>query len=160
MIYSYEGKIDKYPISMLLIVDNNSKILGFYVYQKHAIFLKLDGEIDENFDIFIDEIDEKNNYVSKFLGKTDKSFKTISGNWQTNDKKKTLTFWLNQTKSVNDTFKLTTNNGDIVLNIRILNEDYFSIPFIMYRFDLHYCQYNRCDDRPSVVSLNESIVPR
>lgn len=159
-VYSYEGKIDKYPISMLLIVDDNSKISGFYVYQKHAQLIKLDGEVDKNFDLFIDEIDEKNNYTSKFIGKTDKSFKTINGNWQTNDKKKTLAFSLNQTKSVKDTFKIKTKKGDIVLNIKILNKKYFSIPFIMYRFDLHYCQNNRCDDRPSVVSLNDAIVPR
>lgn len=73
----YEGTIDKYPITMKLIVEDNN-LKGNYIYNKFGEYFIIKGQII-NDSIKIEGYDKKNNLTDIFLGTLQNG--KVSGDW-------------------------------------------------------------------------------
>lgn len=159
-VFTFQGKIDKYPISMLLWINKKNEVNGAYVYQKVAQFITLNGTVDNTMNITLNEFDADSNITATFQGKTDNNWTSINGTWTTTDKKKNLPFLLTQIKPNDDMYKIPTKKGDIFIGYSIYEDSKLDLPFNVYNFSLNWCMNNDCDNHPSFSDSNTLMLPK
>ncbi len=78
-LINYSGKIDKYPIELVLFIDS-SDCSGYYFYTKQNKPIQLEGSLTNDSIRLISSL-----YTECFEGKMSKDFRSIQGTWTNND---------------------------------------------------------------------------
>ncbi len=108
---SFEGTINyKYDIIMTLVCDNNS-LSGTYTYKSQGVPLKLQGTIDENNKVVINEFNSKGSMTGVFRGTLNTNETILKGNWSKPDGSKEMPFVVSLSSNNESSFQKKKNNS-------------------------------------------------